>query len=58
MEEPTKVRARAISGLTRNNMSGNNDEGQDAKVMQPKYGTETHGSPASEGGIKEDEGKV
>jgi hypothetical protein len=38
-------------------MSGNNDEGKNAEVMMPKYGTETHGSPASRDGIKEDEGK-
>lgn len=38
-------------------MSGNNDEGEKAKIMEPKYGTETHGSPASAEGIKEDEGK-
>lgn len=38
-------------------MSGNNDEGQDATPMMPGQGTETHGSPASAGGIKEDEGK-
>lgn len=25
--------------------------------MMPKYGTDTHGSPASEEGIREDEGK-
>lgn len=32
-------------------------EGKDATVMEPKYGTDTHGSPASESGIREDEGK-
>lgn len=39
-------------------MSGNDDEGKKATVMMPAAGTETHGSPASEGGIREDEGKV
>lgn len=39
------------------NMSGMNDEGKDATVLVPKYGTDTHGSPASEGGLEEDEGK-
>lgn len=38
-------------------MSGNNDEGKNATVMMPAEGTETHGSPASKEGIKEDEGK-
>lgn len=33
------------------------DEGMKAKVMTPTYGTETHGSPASAEGIREDEGK-
>lgn len=32
-------------------------EGQDATVITPGAGTETHGSPASEGGISEDLGK-
>ncbi len=38
-------------------MSGNNDEEKDAKVMKPTQGVETHGSPASKGGIKEDLGE-
>jgi hypothetical protein len=33
------------------------DEGKDATVMDPKFGTDTHGSPASEEGVKEDLGK-
>lgn len=33
------------------------DEGKDATTAMPKYGTETHGSPASQEGIREDEGK-
>lgn len=37
-------------------MSGNNDEGQRAKVMMPKHGTATHGSPASKKGLEEDKG--
>lgn len=32
-------------------------QGEDAKVITPGAGTETHGSPASEGGIAEDLGK-
>lgn len=32
-------------------------EGQDAEVITPTEGIETHGSPASEGGIAEDLGK-
>lgn len=31
-------------------------EGQDATVIRPTEGVETHGSPASEGGVKEDLG--
>lgn len=38
-------------------MSGNNDEGQDASVMKPTEGVDTHGSPASKGGIAEDLGE-
>ena len=39
-------------------MTDNNcGEGKDAEVIKPEYGTETHGSPASEGGIKEDLGE-
>jgi hypothetical protein len=38
-------------------MSGNNDEEKNAEVMMPAHGTETHGSPASAEGIREDEGK-
>lgn len=32
-------------------------QGKDAEVLMPGKGTETHGSPASEEGIREDEGK-
>lgn len=32
-------------------------EGQDAEVLKPEYGTETHGSPASRDGLKEDLGE-
>lgn len=38
-------------------MSGNNDEGKNATVMTPSEGTDTHGSPASAGGLAEDLGK-
>ena len=38
-------------------MSGNQDEGQKAKVMKPTKGVATHGSPASKGGIQEDLGE-
>lgn len=37
-------------------MSGNNEE-EKATVMEPTEGIETHGSPASEGGLEEDLGK-
>ncbi len=33
------------------------DEGKDATTMEPAHGTETHGSPASKGGLAEDTGK-
>ncbi len=32
-------------------------EGEKATVIKPEYGTETHGSPASQEGVREDEGK-
>lgn len=32
-------------------------QGKKAEVLMPGQGTETHGSPASKEGIKEDEGK-
>ncbi len=32
-------------------------EGEKTTTAMPKYGTKTHGSPASAEGIKEDEGK-
>lgn len=32
-------------------------EEKDATTMMPEYGIETHGSPASTEGIREDEGK-
>lgn len=32
-------------------------EGEKATTMMPEYGTDTHGSPASAEGIREDEGK-
>lgn len=38
-------------------MSYDSCEGKDATVMKPEYGTDTHGSPASAEGIREDEGK-
>lgn len=38
-------------------MSGNNDEGENVKVIKPTEGIETHGSPASEEGMKEDLGQ-
>lgn len=38
-------------------MSGNDDEGKKATVMKPTEGLDTHGSPASKGGLEEDLGK-
>lgn len=35
----------------------NDGQGKDAEVLIPTEGVETHGSPASEGGIAEDLGK-
>lgn len=38
-------------------MKSGDGEGEKAAVVKPEYGTDTHGSPASKGGIAEDLGK-
>lgn len=43
--------------MSHQKMAGGDGEGKRAAVIKPSQGTETHGSPASAEGIKEDLGK-
>lgn len=53
-EKCSHYQVKTINMDTEDTKSG---EGQDAEVITPTEGIETHGSPASEGGIAEDLGK-